>query len=218
MFKEQRARIRADSVIEEEAENIRAKCELTTCPNFSLTEVIEEHLANRAAIRFELVKYPNGTKDVPAYVSFSGTNNLRTLNVEQMIWNRAAKGFSQERFILSHEIGHLALHSHAELAFCEGLPELLDDLQDQEKAEYQANLFADCFLVPERMLLGFVDPTEIAEHFNVPIKCAVRRLFTLNDRKRRANARINGNFCPKCMNFSLIEDQHKPRCQTFGCA
>lgn len=217
MFKEHRARVRADSVVEEAAETTRAKCDLATRSNFSLTDLIGGVLAPNIGIKFRVLEYQDGTKRVPAYVEFSSSDNTRILNVERSVWDRAARGFPQERFILSHEIGHMVLHSHAELAFCESLPGLLDYLQEQEKAEHQANLFADCFLVPEVMLLGFVDPSEVAEHFNVTLKCAARRLFARDDKTRRAKSSSNGNFCPKCMNFTMIQAGHNLRCETVGC-
>lgn len=218
MFKEHRARVRADSVVEEAAETTRAKCDLTTRSNFSLTDLIGGALASNIGIKLQLSKYQDGTKKVPAYVEFASSEDVRTLNVERSVWDRASRGFPQERFILSHEIGHMVLHSHAELAFCENLPGFLHDLQEQEKAEHQANLFADCFLVPEAMLLGFVDPSEVAEHFNVTLKCAARRLFARDDKTRRANSSPDGNFCPKCMNFTMIRVGHNSQCQTIGCS
>lgn len=217
MFEERRARFRADSVVEGTAEEVREKCNLATHSNFSVTGLILNGLPIGIGVPISVEKYADGSKQVPAYVNVSKDSNHRILKVEFGVWDRADRGVPKDRFILAHEIGHMVLHSHAELAFCEGLAGHLGDLQDQEKAEHQANHFADCFLVPERMLMGFSDPYEIAEHFLVPLDCADRRFFTVCDRERRARSSLSGEFCSKCMNFSLERFGHTSKCASIEC-
>jgi hypothetical protein len=191
-------------VIEEAAYGTRKICGLEARSNFSLTELIRERLSSALGFEITVRHYPDGQELVPAYVGLTPNGGGKILHVENGVWERAERGFPKDRFILGHEIGHMVLHSHEELAYCESLPGTLSDLQDQEKAEYQANWYCDCFLAPRKMLLGFVDPEEVAEHFNIPLDCARRRLATIEDAKRRSGADATGEFCLRCMNFSLI--------------
>lgn len=217
MFGDRRARVRSYSTVEDAANSTRQLGQISKYGKFNVVEFILGPLMLRIKPNLKLEIYEYGKCSVPAFVNFHKCGNRVTLNVARSVWHRAENGFAQDKYILCHEIGHIIMHSHDELAYSESIPSNVEDIPENERTEPQANLFADLFLLPERFLEGFDNPEEIADYFDIPLKCAQRRFEHIRDMRRRRSRRLQtGEVCPGCANFTLISDGTYLKCETCG--
>jgi IrrE N-terminal-like domain len=80
------------------------------------------------------------------------------------------KGKPEARFVAAHELGHLVLHSQQQPALARR--SLNDDRVDPE---WQADRFADVWLMPRAGVAKCKSANEVAARFTVPIEAAERR-------------------------------------------
>lgn len=76
------------------------------------------------------------------------------------------------RATAAHEFGHLMLHSGQ-------VPRYARRHKDDERVdpEWQADVFADCWLMPRAGVLECRSADEVAERYTVPHEAAVRRFY-----------------------------------------
>ena len=72
-------------------------------------------------------------------------------------------GDPEARHTAAHELGHFMLHSRAPTAFAKRT-----DYHPHVDPEWQADCFADAFLMPASGVKECKSPTEVAERFSVP--------------------------------------------------
>ena len=94
-----------------------------------------------------------------------------------------SKEVSNSKISISHEIGHLYLHMNEESIqmFCHHGGNRVDKVQEDE-----ADYFAACLLMPERLVRGFCNKVEkpnlemFSKIFGVEIETVIRRFQELN--------------------------------------
>lgn len=94
-------------------------------------------------------------------------------------------------------------------------------MQEEERAEWQANTFASHFLITARVVDAFHDPQALARSCEVPQLLANERFEAATDAKRRsarcARAKgFTGDACSECGNFTLLATGLSTRCDTCG--
>jgi hypothetical protein len=91
-----------------------------------------------------------------------------TLHVNEDLWAEAAIGEPLACFKLLHELAHILLHQHPEYSFSQVEHSGLSFIEDEESAEWQANVFAALFMAPPYLALDCQDRRSVAERFNYP--------------------------------------------------
>nr|WP_264046541.1 ImmA/IrrE family metallo-endopeptidase [Methylobacterium sp. FF17] len=216
MFSDRRATFRSDEIVERDANLVRQWGQISGHSKFNVVHLIEGALRKHLPLPLDINFIDPRLDGVEAFVEFDRKVDRASLFVRRSVWVLAEANHDLSRFILAHEIGHLKMHRHDALGFPRYGKSALSDLQEQERAEPQADKFADCLLVKEDLLLGFSEEEEIAFMFDVPINCARRRLQIVQDKARRRSARHTGEACPECANFTLVHHGPCLKCDTCG--
>ncbi|HEY6577817.1 MAG TPA: ImmA/IrrE family metallo-endopeptidase [Rhizomicrobium sp.] len=154
-------------------------------------------------------------EDDPAFVSF----NPPTLNSDKQIWVDAGAGDSYPRFVMAHEIGHLVLHDRSAKAFSQDKSDQIQFIDNEESAEWQANIFAGHFLLPDAVIQKIAQVSFIASICQVPEALALERVIAFRRVQERKNRTFAGGYCSKCGNFSLLQMNGSTlvKCTTFDC-
>jgi Zn-dependent peptidase ImmA (M78 family) len=181
---------------------------------FDITEYVETSLREycQKKRKCELRIFPLDCikkYDEPANVTFRP--NTIALHVDPAIWADAKAGGEHSRFVIAHEIGHIVFHDHTAKAFSED-PSLRIRFAEREySAEWQADTFAEYFLVPDEAVKKFSDETLLSIMCNVTNVLARKRLNTYFS----ALGLIVDGPCGQCGNFSIIRQGIGMRC--FAC-
>ncbi len=192
-------RRRYEDEIKRSADSWRSKlCGDFVKDDFSITECAEVLTKNKWIRSYDTRQYHElrirfyrqGPKQAPAYVE----HNPTILNCDYEIWEEARIGEPKARFILAHELGHVLLHDHYAQPFTDNLKGSI--WMKEESGEWQANTFADYFLVSDSAMERHVTPTSIAIYCNVEKNVALRRLGP--------GFRYSGESCASCGNFTLV--------------
>lgn len=148
-----------------------------------------------------------------AYVTFRPT----FINIERETWDFAKYRDPESNYILVHEVGHVIMHDHHAKAFAEGTIKYnMHGLEDWS-AEWQANQFADHFLLPAHILSRHHSIEDVV------VQCGVSRSFA----RRRWSKRLPinkfltsyvGEACPECANFTLVRNGACLKCDICGAA
>jgi hypothetical protein len=146
----------------------------------------------------------------PAYVEFDRIKGP-TLFVDEEIWELAQRGDPMARFIVAHEIGHLVLHDHYAQAFSNDPAVRLKYSVKECSAEWQANVFASCFLLPDHIVTSLRDVDALTGTCSVTRQLAEERLGVIRKPRRH-----EGDACPECMNFTLVRNGVCMKCDTCG--
>ncbi len=165
---------------------------------FNIVDFIENVLARRyrkkGPLTVELFDMIEG--GTPAYVEYEPLK----LCVDREVWGFAKLGDPESKYILAHEVGHIVLHDHHAKAFS-------DDATGQQRyvkessAEWQANTFADYFLVPDETVIAKQDARDIARSCGVKLALAQDRVSALLTTSR-PRPKIIGSFCMNCTDFT----------------
>jgi hypothetical protein len=121
-----------------------------------VVEVLANRLRNKGTLQIKL--YSPEELPEKACVSF----NPLTLHIVEQIWQDAGFGRTYARYIVAHEVGHIVLHDEFAAAFSEEKAAQLNFVQNEESGEWQANIFADYFLVPDHLAVRLGEPDLIA--------------------------------------------------------
>jgi Zn-dependent peptidase ImmA (M78 family) len=135
--------------------------------------------------------------EAPAYVTYNPT----TLHVDQEIWGDADDGEPGARFILAHELGHIILHDHYAQPFSGEKQKWIT--MDEESAEWQANTFADHFLISDMEVCTYITVKDTA------IYCFVDRVVAL---RRLAPMKYTGNHCG-CGSTAIVRYGTVEKCE-----
>ncbi|WP_457796349.1 ImmA/IrrE family metallo-endopeptidase [Methylocystis sp. S23] len=144
----------------------------------------------------------------PARVKFKPS--LRLFVHEEVLEAATKYGDPRARFILAHEIGHMVEHDHNAKAFSEADAKRLTGWPKEERAEWQADTFADHLLLPIKFLFGYrFDVCAIALACNVEHQVVVRQIGALKSEKRYVC-----KACPECGCFTLARSGTVLKCET----
>ena len=146
--------------------------------------------------------YNQNSSQPPAYVE----HNPTILNCDREIWDDARIGEPKARFIVAHELGHVLLHDHYAQPFTDNLNGSI--WMKEESGEWQANTFADYFLVSDAAIERYVTPTSIAIYCSVEKGVALRRLGP--------EFRYTGESCGRCGSFTIVRNGTYLKCDTCG--
>ena len=175
-----------------------------------VTEVLAKRLRGKGSLQIEFCsaeELPEG-----ACVSF----NPLTLHIVERIWHDANAGKPYARFIVAHEIGHIVLHDEFAVAFSNEKSAQLEYFQDEESGEWQANTFADYFLVPSHIAVRLGECDLIAGLCVVDDSVAKRRLHDATTQKSTLPLPYEGEMCGNCWNFTLLRNGSALSCDSCG--
>jgi hypothetical protein len=177
-------------------------------PSFNITDCVERMKSDwRKKGKFCVKFFDAAVDQKPAYVTF----NPPTMHIDREVWKLAKLGEPEARFIVAHELGHLFLHDHHAKAFSELPSERIKYAENENSAEWQADTFAEHFLLPDHLVEAFYDARDLAASCNVSESLARKRLEAIVDRDRR---RKRSDICSKCGNFTLNSNG---RCTSESC-
>jgi Zn-dependent peptidase ImmA (M78 family) len=180
---------------------------------FDITEFVETMLRTHPKGKSLKIQFydRNFKQDDPAYVTFKP---VVTLHIDRKIWNDAKSGDGYARFVIAHEIGHVVLHDHSAQAFSSDPSFQIRFAEDEHSAEWQANKFAEHFLLPDEIVEHFDDEELLIIFCEVPRILAQRRLAAV--RAVRRTSAITGDACARCGNFTLVRNGDSIKCDTCG--
>lgn len=182
---------------------------------FDICQFVTEILAARYSAKGGLeIEFYKSEEQLPerASVSFEPL----TLRILKKIWTDAKAGFPYARHIVAHEVGHILLHDKTAIAYSETKAAQLRFVQDEESAEWQANMFADYFLVPDFIALKLRDGDLIEGLCVVDSSLAERRLQDAQSARMILKPDYEGEMCSECGNFTLVRNGTCMKCDTCG--
>lgn len=108
-------------------------------------------------------------EDMPEMAGYTGLDQYE-ICLSNSTYVALSEGDPQARFTTAHELGHLMLHSKSPTAYARrsGYHRHVDP-------EWQADHFADVFLMPREGVLSCKDAREVADRFSVPLDRAELR-------------------------------------------
>jgi hypothetical protein len=145
-------------------------------------------LTNEVKVDGQLLKLDlrNSKKiGVPAVVSYRPLK----LEFDRTIWTKALLSKdASANYIAAHELGHIVMHNHDAQPFS-GVKKDFIDFKEQS-AEWQANSFADCFLITDGDVAHYISPDVLPQICMVPPDVAERRFLDV--------AQPAETCCPEC--------------------
>jgi len=179
--------------------------------DFSIVKFVDSVLAKKFQkkdpLHFDFFDMEVGEK--PAWVSYQPL----TLHIDREVWEYARLGDPTSRFIVAHEVGHLILHDHHAKAFSSDTQARRNQIKEIS-AEWQANIFATHFLLPDHIVLAHNDPGDLAKSCSVTRELAKDRVGALGEATRPC-PKIEGDFCIRCGDFTKRVNG-SIRCTTCG--
>jgi hypothetical protein len=183
---------------------------------FDIVQFIETVLAptfkSKGSLKINFIN--SSGDDDRAYVTYRPTV---TLHVDSEVWALAKQGDPFSRYILAHEIGHILLHNHYVRQFSNDPTIRLNFVLQEESAEWQANVFAAHFLLPDHIVSSFGGDSSVASICAVPGELAQERIAAFKVAERRTK-KFEGEFCRECGNFALVRGVRNLKCETCGAA
>ncbi len=117
-------------------------------------------------------------------------------------------------YILTHELGHIIEHDRTAKAFSSDESQRLKAPPVEERAEWQADKFADHALLPWKFIIAYrFNVAEIAAVCNVESSLVIRQIDAL-----RLSRRYVEGTCPECANPTLVRNGTFLKCETCGSA
>jgi hypothetical protein len=190
---------RRREAIKEIAERARSLADDGNRIGFRITNYFRK-LATHELLQTGLLRirfFSAGHDAAPAYVTYRPT----TLHVDYGIWREADEDVPAARYILAHELGHVVLHDHYAQPFSGEKKKWIS--REEESAEWQANTFADFFLISDGEIENHITPSDVAIFCMVEKEVAMRRLAPL--------AYI-GEYCGWCGNAAIIRRGTTEKC------
>jgi hypothetical protein len=149
--------------------------------------------------------------EAPAFVTYKPL----VLNVDIELW-QLAKCFGYfEKYVLAHELAHLVLHDHNAKPFSGKEKGFTKFGTQEESAEWQADIWAHHFIVPDKWILRLGTVQDISRVCNVGLKVAGECLASAN-RRKILRSKMEGEACPECQNFTLVRNGTCLKCETCG--
>lgn len=196
---------RREETIADTADLWRHAAMADNAPYFNVVKFVQGILAPSLARQKTELKFrfftPKNNEDF-AYVSVEPL----TLNIDEEIWELAERGDPFSRLVVSHEIGHIVLHGDYEkAAFSNDSTSQLKAIPQGNSAEWQAIIFAEHFLLPDRIVESYSSSWDIVKSCGVQRELAEKRFAQVRENKLRKQQL--SNFCPTCGEFSC-SDKH----------
>lgn len=94
------------------------------------------------------------------------------IEIREDIYEGAIWGQGRDRFTLAHELGHLVLHQ--DVPFTHNTTNSLN-MKIYENSEWQADIFASAFLMPDELIKNCTNIDEIAQKCKVSVSAARAR-------------------------------------------
>lgn len=161
----------------------------------------------KGKLRIELV---DDTERFPAWVEFSPR---LTLFVKRSVWQRFLDGYSKEREIIAHEIGHIMLHDDTAMPFVGDKSQYLKFTGSEEDfAEWQADTFAEHILIPDEIIQKHKNPEKVSFLCNVEEGYADERIGKFVLASKSITTVFDQDPCPDCGNFSFSTLKNPPKC------
>ena len=135
-----------------------------------------------------------------------------TLNVSKGLWEEAGYDEPLACFKLLHELAHMLMHLHPQYSFSRAEHSQFRWAQDEESAEWQANVFAALSMAPPYLAIECVDRTSFLQRFNYPSEFVD---FWFELRKRRPLQFVT-EFCSRCGVQPLAKIGSRLRCTNCG--
>lgn len=194
--------------------NARERGGVANRKEFNVVDYIIQYLMPSIGGRFELALFSTAENVPEAHVRFNYKTGSLKLSVSKLVWNKAKFNLPEARYVLAHELGHIFMHRHDRLAFSENNQSTLISLPEEDRAEAQANLFADVFLVYDDSVQDYTCSKKIENDFRVPPGCARRRLLFVEDERRRNHTgELLGDPCPRCNSMMLVRGKDLTKCK-----
>lgn len=118
------------------------------------------------------------------------------LYFDKEAWDLADLGDPWSRYVAAHEICHIFVHNSDAQPYSGVRRKWIDF--DELSAEWQANTFADHFLVSDASIERFVFPRAIANNCFVERQVAISRLGG-------GKSILTGDCCPECGNNEVYQ-------------
>lgn len=157
-----------DQTVEQKADALRAHWKLGQQPIGDMVSVLEKHGFYVFSVDLQGCKIDGAFQCVE--------------DIPMILINVARGSRERQNFSMAHELGHLILHSCMEQA-------------DGDEIEQQANLFASCFLMPEKMIRRDIIRIDadslilLGEKWNVSPQAVLERCADLELLEKNAEAR-----------------------------
>ncbi len=210
MAKDCKAKHRRYEQVAEKAREVRRWLGIDMLYTFDITKQIERLVGKTyGSLGVLHIDVFEDEKEDLAYVTFQPTF---TLHVHKEIWSDARRGEPKSRFILAHELGHILLHSYYRLAFSDDERRHLTFVPEEERAETQANWFAEQFLAPDHLARNCQKELDLCLQFDFPGAYAANRMMRLRNRR----VTFVGEACPNCGSYTLVRNGVESKCDTCG--
>jgi len=189
-------------------------------PSFDILAFLQHRLPNWIIVKaIEIIPTQSIEDGLEALVSFTREHKYgyQRADLQLKLWiiEEAKHNGEKARFIIAHEIGHLILHDCDSQPFSPSIDKKLQFLQNEESAEWQANKFADSFLVPRHVAASFNDASELAQYCHVELECAKRRIDEIRILAMK-NKNYSGNACEECGDFRIKSFGSSHLCENCG--
>ncbi len=149
-----------------------------------------------------------------AYVRM--TDDKLFLYCDEQLWFDAKAGDPDARYMLAHEAGHLVLHTNKSMTrhFSKVKAQVVE-AHEEDRSEWQANQFAEMFLVPPSRRLTCMSMVQISTKYGVP-----KNIAELAQKRSATKFAFGyeGESCSECGNFTLVRNGTCLKCDTCGSA
>jgi hypothetical protein len=166
---------------------------------FNVIEFVEGVLSKNIKNPFAIDFFDAVEGQKPALVEF---NPRRALRVDRAIWHLANIGEPDARFIIAHEIGHLLLHDHFAKGFSDDPADRIKSARPEYSAEWQANVFAFYFLLPDMIVAAYRTIAELSAACSVTETIARQRL-SMSSRLALLYSASESGVCSSCGDFTV---------------
>jgi IrrE N-terminal-like domain len=208
-------RFRSEEIIAEVAAKYRGAAD-TSRPYFNIVRYFDGLIAARRETRDPIIldKYSRDYRDPSSHASV--TFRPFTLHVADDIWNDGDRDDPFSRFVLAHELGHIALHGYDEHGYSSDPTCRISFAEKGHSAEWQADSFAVHFLMPDHLVRKLRTPDVLEAACMVPLHWARKRVEMVNSQKKVLTSYFTGDCCTECGNFTIVPNGTGTKCSTCG--
>lgn len=214
-FGDRKVPYRSARQIKDTVRDLLDRCGMQGLLSIDIVRLIEGYLKPKLEGGLKIELYDQVKDQPPAYVSYEPL----TLHVDREIWGDARQGDPAALYILAHEVGHIVMHKHNDLGYSFGEGSQLKAPPEEERAEWQANVFAHFLMVTDNALVEEKSLLQKAVDINAPIGVVAsvrhydvgRDIFTFV-----ATPEHGGDPCGLCGNLTLTRRRVQQVCDTCG--
>lgn len=134
------------------------------------------------------------------------------VHIGRGLWEEAGYREPYACFKLMHELAHILMHKSPIAAFSVARNSQVNFAQNEDSAEWQANVFAALFMAPPYLAMGCNDRRSFVERFNFPAEF-VDFWFDL---QRRRPLKFIADCCPHCGSQPMAIVGTRLKCTNCG--